>query len=145
MPGRWRQRKEMMDILDQLKKFENGKYEEILQEFQQIDRWFIDAYCTLGSKIIKQCHYKTSWINHEISKCKANRKKLKAEVVQTIKASFIVGGSYKRNDIKSMLNIIYRQYNIIAKATASDIKLYFDVKECKIHGESAYKLIEPLF
>lgn len=145
MPGRWRQRKEMMKILDQLKDFENGKYEEYLQEFQQIDRWFIDAYCTLGSKIIKQCHYKTSWINHEISKCKANRNKLKAEVAQTIKASFVVGGSYKRNDIKSMLNKIYRQYNIKAKAKASDIKLYFDVKECKIHGESAYKLIEPLF
>lgn len=145
MPGRWRQRKEMMDILDQLKKFENGKYEELLQEYQQIDRWFIDAYCTLGSQIIKHCHYKTSLINREISKLKADRNKLKGEVVQTVKTSFIVGESYKRNDIKSMLIDIYRQYNIKAKAKASDIKLYFDAKNCKIHGESAYKLIEPLF
>ena len=91
MPGRWRQRKEMMDILDQLKKFENGKYEELLQEYQQIDRWFIDAYCTLGSQIIKHCHYKTSLINREISKLKADRNKLKGEVVQTVKTSFIVG------------------------------------------------------
>ena len=145
MPGRWRQRKEMMDILDQLKEFENGKYEELLQEYQQIDRWFIDAYCTLGSQIIKQCHYKTSWINREISKHKADRNKLKGEVVQMVKTSFIVGQSYTRDDIKSMLIEIYRQYNIKTKAKASDIKLYFNAKECKKYGESAYKLLEPLF
>ena len=59
--------------------------------------------------------------------------------------SFIVGQSYTRDDIKSMLIEIYRQYNIKTKAKASDIKLYFNAKECKKYGESAYKLLEPLF
>ena len=83
--------------------------------------------------------------DHQISKHKADHNKLKGEVVQMVKTSFIVGQSYTRDDIKSMLIEIYRQYNIKTKAKASDIKLYFNAKECKKYGESAYKLLEPLF
>ena len=147
MPGRWRQRKEMLEILDRTKDFnkENGDYEKLLREFSLIDRWLIDAYQAIGSEQIRKCHYRTGQINYLISKSKANRKKLKPEVIKLVKSTFRKGHRYTRKEIKQMLSDIYKGFNIEHSPKATDIKSFYSVKECKVSGESAFLINEPLF
>lgn len=147
MPGRWRQRRQMLELLDKTKEFDkdNGEHEQLLREFGQIDRWLIDAYQAIGSDEIRKCHYRTGQINYLISKVKSNRQKLKTEVINLVKSSFHKGEKHTRREIKLTLSAIYKGFNVEKAPTATDIKSFFQVKECKVKGESAFYLIEPLF
>lgn len=147
MPGHWKQRKTMMEMLDEAQKYDqgNGDFETLLREFRECDSWFVDAYLTIGSNAIRECHYKTSVINHLIAKKRNTELKLGEETIKYVKSSFVIGSIYTRKEIKQRLSAIYKEFSIGGAPKATDIKYYFEVKQRKMQEDAAFLIIAPLF
>ena len=97
--------------------------------------------------IIEKCWslYTKTWINITTAKIMLeNYNNDFYRIGAEIKEMFLVGRRYSRLDIKSKLNGLYEEYDVVRKAKHTDLQEYFVVKECKIDGNRGLEIVGVL-
>ena len=140
-------RKEIVEILESLKDDRDlpmVRYN--IEELRNKDAFIVNAYDTLGKEIIEQCNYSEKRIKEAIIMKDFEKKKNGQECIQLLKNSFHPNCRYTCAFIKKELLRIFERVAIQPKEriTATYIKKFFSVKECKSKGKRAYLIIESL-
>jgi len=89
-------------------------------------------YCTLGPSRCKACGYKYHDLSGELELKKTSLDPIKEEIYNT----FLLGGKYKKYDIKEYLSGLYKKYKYGATPKATDLEKYFIVKPVLIRSDS---------
>ncbi|WP_353937082.1 hypothetical protein [uncultured Muribaculum sp.] len=140
-------RQEIVAILETLK---NDTDSELVQshiaELRQIDPFIVEAYESVGKEVIEINNYSRKKIKEAMILKKYHNETSGIEFVQLLKNSFHSNQKYSRKYIKQELERIYAILGIAPKKTitAQSIRDFFNVRECKLKGQRAYQLLEPL-
>lgn len=140
-------RQEIVAILETLK---NDTDSELVQshiaELRQIDPFIVEAYESVGKEVIEINHFSRKKIKEAMILKKYHNETSGTEFVQLLKNSFQSNQKYSRKYIKQELERIYTILGIAPKKTitAQSIRDFFNVRECKLKGQRAYQLLEPL-
>lgn len=140
-------RQKIVAILETLK---NDTDSELVQshiaELRQIDPFIVEAYETVGKEVIEINNYSRKKIKEAMILKKYHNETSGTEFVQLLKNSFQSSQKYSRKYIKQELERIYAILGIAPKKTitAQSIRDFFNVRECKLKGQRAYQLLEPL-
>lgn len=140
-------RRQIVAILGTLK---NDTDSELVQshiaELRQIEPFIVEAYETVGKEVIEIHNYSRKKIKEAMILKKYHTETSGTEFVQLLKNSFESGQKYTNKFIKQELERIYSILGIAPKKTitAQTIKEFFNVRECKLKGQRAYQLLEPI-
>lgn len=140
-------RKQIVAILETLKNdTDSALVQTHIAELRQLDSWIVNAYECVGKEIIELHDYSRKKINEAIIIKQAHTQKSGTEFVQLLKNSFKSGQIYTRKFIKTELGRIYNLVGIKPKTkiTAQTLREFFNIRECKLKGQRAYQLLEPL-
>jgi len=140
-------RQQIVEILETLK---NDTDSELVQshiaELRQIDPFIVEAYETVGKEVIEINNYSRKKIKEAMILKKYHTDISGTEFVQLLKNSFQSNRKYSHKFIKQELERIYSILGIAPKKTitAQTIKEFFNVRPCKLKGQRAFQLFEPL-
>lgn len=140
-------RQQIVAILETLK---NDTDSELVQshigELRQIDPFIVEAYETVGKEVIEINNYSRKKIKEAMILKKYHTEISGTEFVQLLKNSFQCNQKYSLKFIKQELERIYTILGIAPKktVTAQSIREFFNVKPCKLKGQRAFQLLEPL-
>ena len=140
-------RKQIVSILETLKNDINSQLvQSHIAELRQVDSFIVEAYEKVGKEIIELHNYSRKKIKESMILKQYHTETSGTEFVQLLKNSFQKGQKYTRKYIKSELERIYNVLGIAPKntITAQTIREFFNVRECKLKGQRAYQLLEPL-
>lgn len=140
-------RKQIVSILETLKNdMDSQLVQSHIAELRQVDSFIVEAYEKVGKEIIELHNYSRKKIKEAMILKQYHTETSGTEFVQLLKNSFQKGQKYKRKFIKSELERIYNVLGIAPKntVTAQTIREFFNVRECKLKGQRAYQLLEPL-
>ena len=140
-------RKQIVSILDTLKNdMDSQLVQSHIAELRQVDSFIVEAYEKVGKEIIELHNYSRKKIKEAMILKQYHTETSGTEFVQLLKNSFQKGQKYTRKFIKSELERIYNLLGIAPKntITAQTIRDFFNVRECKLKGQRAYQLLEPL-
>lgn len=94
----------------------------------------IKSYLTIGKDRLKALGYNSTKINKELGNSVANN-----NIEEVIYSEFKVGERISKADIKDQLSKIYDDLGLIKSAKASDLRDWFELKECKIEIDGNWK------
>ena len=140
-------RKQIVSILETLKNdMDSQLVQSHIAELRQVDSFIVEAYEKVGKEIIELHNYSKKKIKEAMILKQYHTETSGTEFVQLLKNSFQKGQKYTRKFIKSELERIYNVLGIAPKntITAQTIREFFNVRECKLKGQRAYQLLEPL-
>lgn len=140
-------RKEIVAILETLKNdTDSALVQSHIAELRQIDAFIVEAYEAVGKEVIEMHNYSRKKIKEAMILKKYHNETSGTEFVQLLKNSFQSNQKYSRKYIKQELERIYAILGIAPKKsiTAQSIRDFFNVRECKLKGQRAYQLLEPL-
>lgn len=140
-------RRQIVSILETLKNdMDSQLVQSHISELRQVDSFIVEAYEKVGKEIIELHNYSRKKIKEAMILKQYNTETSGTEFVQLLKNSFQRGQKYTRKFIKSELERIYNVLGIVPKntITAQTIREFFNVRECKLNGQRAYQLLEPL-
>ena len=140
-------RKQIVSILETLKNdMDSQLVQSHIAELRQVDSFIVEAYEKVGKEIIELHNYSRKKIKEAMILKQYHTETSGTEFVQLLKNSFQKGQKYKRKFIKFELERIYNVLGITPKntITAQTIREFFNVRECKLKGQRAYQLLEPL-
>lgn len=140
-------RKQIVSILETLKNdMDSQLVQSHIAELRQVDSFIVEAYEKVGKEIIELHNYSRKKIKEAMILKQYHTETSGTEFVQLLKNSFQKGQKYTRKFIKSELERIYNLLGIAPKntITAQTIRDFFNVRECKLKGQRAYQLLEPL-
>lgn len=140
-------RKQIVSILETLKNdMDSQLVQSHIAELRQVDSFIVEAYEKVGKEIIELHNYTKKKIREAIIIKQSNTQKSGTEFVQLLKNSFESNKTYTRKYIKKELQRLYDIIGITPKEaiTAQTIREFFNVRECKLKGQRAYQLLEPL-
>ena len=140
-------RKQIVSILETLKNdMDSQLVQSHIAELRQVDSFIVEAYEKIGKEIIELHNYSRKKIKEAMILKQYHTETSGTEFVQLLKNSFQKGQKYTRKFIKSELERIYNLLGIAPKntITAQTIRDFFNVRECKLKGQRAYQLLEPL-
>lgn len=140
-------RKQIVSILETLKNdMDSQLVQSHIAELRQVDSFIVEAYEKVGKEIIELHNYSKKKIKEAIIIRQANIQKSGTEFVQLLKNAFESNKAYTRKYIKKELQRLYDIIEITPKnaITAQTIGEFFRIRECKLKGQRAYHLLEPL-
>lgn len=140
-------RKQIVTILETLKTDTNVELvQSHITELRQIDPFIVEAYECVGKEVIEINNYSYKKIKEAMILKKYRVETSGTEFVQLIKNSFKSNQKYTHKYIKEELQRLYNVLGIAPKKTitAQTIKEFFNVEPCKIKGQRAFQLLEPL-
>lgn len=140
-------RKQIVAILETLKNdTDSALVQSHIAELRQLDSFIVEAYECVGKEVIEINNYSYKKIKEAMILKKYRVETSGTEFVQLIKNSFKSNQKYTHKYIKSELQRLYDLVGIVPKKaiTAQTIKEFFNVEPCKIKGQRAFKLLEPL-
>lgn len=140
-------RKQIVSILETLKNdMDSQLVQSHIAELRQVDSFIVEAYEKIGKEIIELHNYSRKKIKEAMILKQYHTETSGTEFVQLLKNSFQKGQKYTRKFIKSELERIYKVLEIAPKntITAQTIREFFNIRECKLKGQRAYQLLEPL-
>ncbi len=117
--------------------------EELSQILCQIDPLLGDCYINLGKAFIVGHSYNITVLRQALKNSVFDKKALVEEIYKTFK----VGDSLSKAYIKSTLNLIYERAGCNAKAKATDLEQYFDLRYGKFKNsqgkwENGYRILK---
>lgn len=140
-------RKQIVAILETLKNdTDTSLVQSQISELRQLDPFIVEAYECVGKEVIEINHYSYKKIKEAMILKKYRVDTSGTEFVQLIKNSFKSNQKYTHKYIKDELQRLYNVLGIAPKKsiTAQTIKEFFNVQPCKIKGQRAFQLLEPL-
>ena len=140
-------RMQIVAILESLKDdTESVMSQTFINEMRALDSFIVDAYYSVGKEIIELNKYSFKRIKEAMILKDYREKTTGVEFIQLMKNSFKPGIKYPCKYIKEELKRLYTLVQITPKGaiTASLIKNFFKVKECKSGNQRAYLILEPL-
>ncbi len=140
-------RRQIVSILETLKNdMDSQLVQSHIAELRQVDSFIVEAYEKVGKEIIELNNYSKKKIREAIIIKQSNTQKSGTEFVQLLKNSFESNKTYTRKYIKKELQRLYDIVGITSKnaITAQTIGEFFKIRECKLKGQRAYQLLEPL-
>lgn len=140
-------RKQIVAILETLKNdTDSTLVQSHIAELRQLDPFIVEAYECIGKEVIEINNYSYKKIKEAMILKKYRINTSGTEFVQLIKNSFKSNQKYTHKYIKRELQRLYNVLEIAPKKsiTAQTIKEFFNVQPCKIKGQRAFKLLEPL-
>ena len=140
-------RRQIVSILETLKNdMDSQLVQSHIAELRQVDSFIVEAYEKVGKEIIELHNYSKKKIREAIIIKQSNTQKSGTEFVQLLKNSFESNKIYTRKYIKKELQRLYDIIGITSKnaITAQTIGEFFKIRECKLKGQRAYQLLEPL-
>lgn len=94
----------------------------------------IKSYLTIGKDRLKALGYNSTKINKELGNSVTNN-----SIEEVIYSEFKVGERISKANIKDQLSKIYNDLGLIKSAKASDLRDWFELKECKIEIDGNWK------
>lgn len=140
-------RKQIVAILDTLKNDTDSiLVQSHIAELRQLDPFIVEAYECVGKEVIEVNHYSYKKIKEAMILKKYHNETSGTEFVQLIKNSFKSNQKYTHKYIKGELLRLYATLGITPKRaiTAQTIKEFFHVQPCKLKGQRAFQLLEPI-
>lgn len=103
----------------------NDEHQRLIQEYPKL----YDYYNNLGFKKMQELNFSSSKMEKAYTLVKSNKFEVSKDVKTFVYSTFNTGGVYPSAFIKDELNKIAKQFGLKSKATASDIKKYFNAEE----------------
>ena len=137
------------EIIAQLEMLKESYGDELASAYwddlRRADSFIVDAYEIIGKEVIEQLDYSRKKISEAII-LKQHRDVIGGtEFIQLIKNAFCVGRKYSRKYIKDELIRIHGLVKTAPRKaiTATTIKEFFEVVECKVKGQLGFLITEP--
>jgi hypothetical protein len=114
-------------------------YKELWQHYELIVR----AYFTLGIEYIDKLGFQHRYIQTALRLADSAQGRNKFPVIDEVQAAFQVGKAYQTAYIKKRLQEIFKLFHVPGKADGSEINRYFEVEECQLKRQRAFRILRP--